>query len=252
MRETLPHNGPPLEGGETRVVVDVPHPTHGHRCERNCTGNATSGLLEVQKKETAISLTDRRNALSSSPTESTSTQIRPPSRCALSQPEERSPVGSALPRTIATPPQGRAKPRVPRRVNVERRLDGLSAAWKEPALPQLRGGVPAQTQFAPGVPGPVERPQTTGEHTPPVLSVQAPCQKSVPIQRRNMDERHLTTVADKETSHKDGYGQDPFPDISWEGWGLIKTPDGVYLPEAFNLFPHELEDLTDHWELSEG
>ena len=42
--------------------------------------------------------------------------------------------------------------------------------------------------------------------------------------------------------------QNVFPEISWEGWGLIKTPDGFYLPETFNPFPHVFEDLTDQWQ----
>lgn len=86
--------------------------------------------------------------------------------------------------------------------------------------------------------------------TPSVSVVQEPNQKSTPDQRQVSDRCHLTTAANEESEApctEDCTQLLPFPDISWEGWGLIKTSDGVYLPETFNPFPHVFEDLTDQW-----
>jgi hypothetical protein len=127
-------------------------------------------------------------------------------------------------------------------------LDEPSAISEGQALPEQVGSVQVQKKSDPAVSGPVERPQTADEPTP-LLVVQETSQQSALIQRRNSDKRHPTTTANEggEQIRKEGYVQDPFPDISWEGWGLIKTPGGLYLPETFNPFSHVFEDLTDQW-----
>lgn len=91
--------------------------------------------------------------------------------------------------------------------------------------------------------------RTAGKLTPPVLVVQEPDQKSALDQRHNLDRRHLTTAVDEEgeVPCTEECTQLPFPDISWEGWGLVKTSHGVYLPETFNPFSHVFEDPTDQW-----
>lgn len=83
--------------------------------------------------------------------------------------------------------------------------------------------------------------------------VQQLSQEPVRVRRHSSGECHPTVAANVEVEvlREEGSNQGPFPDIFLEGWGLIKTPDGIYLPETFKPFPHELEDLTDQWKLSE-
>lgn len=73
--------------------------------------------------------------------------------------------------------------------------------------------------------------------------VQGLSQEPVSIQRHNSGECHPTMAADEEDEalRKEGSDQDPLPEVPWEGWGLIKTPDGFYLPETFNPFPRTIE-----------
>ena len=67
----------------------------------------------------------------------------------------------------------------------------------------------------------------------------------VPAGERSPDESHLS-YADRYplgSQRSSGDRQDTFPDTSWEGLGLIETPDGLYFPEAFD--PHAFETFTD-------
>ena len=229
MRETFAHNALPLGEGQTRIVVDVRYPAPLDRhWEQNHSGSGTSGLIKARQAETVALLVDQQNRMVTPPKEPPPPHVRPPSRCSLPQPVE-GPMPfarPAIPLASPTTPRGQTKPRTPRQVNDGQRLD------KPPD---------------PAVFAPVERPQTVDEPTPPVPMVQELNKGSAPIQRRNLDKFHLEKGGDEEdkVSRKEGCVQDPFPGISWEGWGLIKTPHGIYLPETFNPFPHELEDLTD-------
>jgi len=249
MSETFAPNAPPLGEGQARVVVDTQYPAPDCRWEQNHGGNSTPGPLEGQEKETAIRLVDRQNHLVNPPTESP--YVRPPSRRALLQPEGPMSVArSAIPRASATASQGQARPREPRQVNNGQSLGEPSVTWRGSDLPEPCGSVQAQKPSDPAIFGPVERPQTADEHTQPVLMVQESNQESAPIQRHDSDKCHPTKVANEdEASRREGSVQDPFQDISWEGWGLIRTPNGIYLPETFDPFPHVFEDLTDQWQL---
>ena len=228
------------------MVADVRYPEPGRPWERDYTGNVTPGL--VQEREAAVPLADRQCDPANPPTESAPPQIRPPSRRALSQPEEPSPVGRSTPlRTSAISSQVQAKSRALRQIKDGQRVGEQSAVQKELALPQLCKGVQVQTHSEPAISNPFELPQIVDEHPPPFLMVREPRQGPAPIQRRNSDDRHPTAAVNKEDEalRKEGSMHDPSPGISWEGWGLIRTPDGVYLPETFNPFPHVFEDLTD-------
>jgi len=241
-RETCP---PPLSDGHTRTVVDVQYPVPDRRWRQNRTGSITPGLLETQAKETAALFADLPV---NPPREPTPPHMRPSSRRV--QLEESAPVSCPAPlRAPATASRGQAKPCASQQTNDDQWLGDSPAAWDGPASSEPCGGVRAPNKSNPVASGRVERPQTTEESIPQVLAVQEPA----PIQRSNSDELHPTTVAkeDDGASHKEGIVQDPFPDILWEGWGLIKTSGGIYLPETFNPFPHELEDLTDQRQLSE-
>jgi hypothetical protein len=117
------------------------------------------------------------------------------------------------------------------------------------AASQSCGSVQAQEPS-----GPAEWLQTADESTPPALAVQGPNQGSPQIQRQPSDKCHPTRMENEVYGglHRGESAQKPYPEISWEGWGLIKTPDGFYLPETFSPFPHELEDLTDQRYVVEG
>ena len=225
-------------------MVDVQYPPPRSRWERDSVGNITPGPLGVQEKEAVVPLADQQSDLANPPTESASPHTRPRSRRVLQQPKELPPVGrSALPKT-STPSQGRAEPQAPRQLGGGQISNEPPATREEPPLPRLCEGVQVQTRSESAGSDPVERPQTTGEHATPALTIRDPRQQPAPIQRRDSDK--AANEGDK-VLRKEGTARDRFADISWEGWGLIKTPDGFYLPETFDPFPHELEDLTDQW-----
>ena len=91
--------------------------------------------------------------------------------------------------------------------------------------------------------------QVTDEATASALMKRDLPQESVQIQICGSGERSPESEASEvdDASHNEGDTRDPFSDISWEGWGLIKTPDGNYFPETFNPSPFGFEDLTDRW-----
>ncbi|KAF9650425.1 hypothetical protein BDM02DRAFT_1433757 [Thelephora ganbajun] len=168
--------------------------------------------------------------------------------CENRQREELMPVTrSATPRAAAITLQAQAKQRASREVNDVQRIGESSATWRGSGLSEPRGSVRTQKSSQPAVSGPGERPQTASESTPPVLMVQESNQEPAPTQRRNSDKCHPTKAVGEEgdASREEGSAQDLFSGISWEGWGLIKTCDGIYLPETFGPFPHPFEDLTD-------
>ena len=228
--ETFVRIAPPLREGQTRVTVD--------------TGNVTPGPLEAHKNETVVPLVDRQNHPVNPPTKQP--HAHPLSRRALSQQEEPVSVGgSPLLQASAAVSQGQP--------NGGQTLRGQSATRKGlAALPRPCGSAWGEKPPEPAVSGLVKRPQTADEPNPPAVA-QEPSQESESVQGHNF-KCHPTTVAEEEVGaiRKEGYMQDSFLGISWEGWGLIKTPDGVYLPETFSPFPHVFEDLTDQWDLSKG
>jgi len=247
VRETFAPNAPALREGQTRVVVDAQYPAPDRHWEQNHNGNGTPGPPEGQEKETAVRLVNPQNNLVNSPIESS--YVLPPSKRALPQPEGPMSVAhSVIPRASATASQGQARPRESRQVNDGQSLGEPSVARRRSGLPEPCGSVQAQKPSGTVIFGPAERPQIAGENTPPILTVQEPDHEPAPIQRRSSDKCHPTKVAtEDEASRRGRCVQDPFPDISWEGWGLIRTPNGIYLPETFNPFPQVFEDLTDQW-----
>lgn len=104
----------------------------------------------------------------------------------------------------------------------------------------------AQVQKSPEYP--IGESRGTDQDTTPVLVTQSLCQRPAPIQGRDPDECHQTEATNQEDDiSRDRDAQDPFSHVSWEGWGFIETPDGVYLPETFNPSPFGLEDFSDRW-----
>ena len=141
---------------------------------------------------------------------------------------------------------------VSRQANGIQRLDEPSATQRGPSLPELCESVRRQEPPVPAVPVPVERPQIANASTPPVIVVQEPSRGSAPTQSRNSIEYYPAKAGNEdEDSQGEGSARSSFPEISWGGWRLVRTPDGIYLPETFNPFPHELEDLTDQWGMTE-
>ena len=235
--ETFSRISPSLVEGRTRAVV-----TPDRHWEQDHTGKGTPDPLEVQKKETTVLLANRQGRLISLQAELAPSHVRPLSGHALSQPEPTSVARSTIRPASATASEGRTQPHVPRQ-GVQS-LDESSVTLREPGLPEPSRS--AQTQ---DLSGPVEQRQTIGESTSPVIVVQESNQASEPEQRHNLDKCHPTKTAngEGETSRQEVHTQDPFPDISWEGWGLIRTSEGAYLPETFNPSPHIFQDLTDQW-----
>lgn len=139
-----------------------------------------------------------------------------------------------------------------RQANDIQGLDEPSATRREPGSPEVCEGVRRQEPSAPVVSVPVERPQIANARTPPVTVVQEPSRGSAPIQLRNSIECYPAKAANEdEDSQKEGSARNSFPEVSWGDWRLVRTPDGIYLPETFNPFPHELEDLTDQRGITE-
>ena len=242
---------PPLVDGQTLGAVDVRDLTPDRDWGQNCTGTITPGPLETQAKEAGVLFTDQQDRLVNPPTEPTPSNILPSSRHGILQVEE--PIGRSTPlRAPATASRGQARPPASRRFSDDQWLGEPSAVWNGPASSGPCGRVRVQKQSNSAVSDPVERPQTADGPALQVLVVQEPNHEPVPIQRHNSGECHRTVPVNEEVEvlRKEGSNQDPFPDISWDGWELVKTPDGVYLPETFNPFPHELEDLTDQRQLS--
>jgi hypothetical protein len=215
----------------------------GVRLEQNRAANVTPGP-EVQEKETAALLANGKSHLVNT-TEPAPCHIRARSRYALPQLGPTPAVRSATPRASATVSLGQAQPPGSRQVNGVESVNEPSVAWRAPQQPRRSAQV--QKLSEPPVPGPVEQPQTTGEATTPVTILQELNQGSGPTQQRNSDEFHSTKAvsAEDDASRQERDTQYLFPDISWEGWGLIKTPGGVYLPETFSSSLRALEGLTD-------
>jgi len=206
--------------------------------------------VDVQYLETTSLLVDRQNYPADPQVELAPPCIHPPGRHAPSQSEEPTPVARATScpgSATASPGQPRLRGSQP--VNDIQSLDGPSTTLRGPGLPESCGSPRVQEPSDPAVSDPVERPQTAGESTPPTSVVQEPNQGPPPIRRHTSDKSHPTKAASEADGglRRGGSPQKSFPEISWECWGLIKTPDGIYLPETFNPFPHELEDLTDQW-----
>ena len=207
-------------------------------------------MVDVRYLETAVLLADQRNHRANPQVGLAPPYIYPSGRHAPSQSEEPTPVARCTSYPIsATASQGRSRLHGSRQVNDVQSLDKPSMTWRGPGLPDPCGSARAQEPSNPAVSGPVERLQTTDESTPPVLVVQEPNRESRPIQRQTSDKCHPKKAANEVDGdlRREGSVQNPFPEISWEGWGLVETPDGIYLPETFDPFPHVFEDLTDQW-----
>ena len=207
-------------------------------------------MADVRSLETAVLLTDRHNGPAGPQIEPAPPYVHPPGRRAPSQSEEPTPLAHSTSCTnLAIASQGQSRLRGSRQINDVQSLDEPSAKRRGLGLLESCRSTQAQEPSDPTVPGPIERLQTADESTLPALVVQEPKQESSPIQRHTSDKFHPTKAANEVDGslHREGSVQNPFPGISWEGWGLIKTPDGVYLPETFNPFLHVLGDLTDQW-----
>lgn len=211
----------------------------------------TPGLSEApQKEETVALLASRQNRPANPQTKPAPLHIRPSSRYAPSRSEElTSAVCFKSRRTSATASQRRSQPRASRQADDIQTLDRPSATLRGLDVPEPYRSAQAQEPYCPAVSGPVERLQATEESTPLALVVQEPNEELLLTQRHSSNKCHPTEAANEVDRglRKEGFAQNLFLEISWEGWGLIKTPDGVYLPETFNLLPHEFEDLTDQW-----
>ena len=219
------HVTPPLEEGQTRVV-------------------------DVQYLETTALLADQQNHPADPQVELAPPCIHPPGRHAPSQSEEATPFARATSCTgSATASLGQPRLRGSRLINDVQSLDGPSMALRGPSLPESCRSPRVQEPSDPAVSDPIERPQTAGQSTPPASAVQEPNQEPPQVRRHTSEKSHPTKAANEVDGglRRGGSPQKSFSEISWEGWGFIKTLDGIYLPETFNPFPHELEDLTDQW-----
>lgn len=224
-RETFTYIAPPLEEGQSRPV-------------------------DVRYLQAAALSTDRQNHPANPQVPPTPPHIHPPGRHAPLRSEEPTPSTRSTSRSnSATASQGQPRLRVTQQVNDVQSLGEPSTTWRRPDVPESCGSAQAQESSGPAVSGPVERLKTADESTPPTLVVQEPNQESLPVKRDASDRCNLTEGANEvdEGLRREEPAQNVFPEISWEGWGLIKTPDGFYLPETFNPFPHVFQDLTDQW-----
>jgi len=243
---------PPLRNGQTRAAADVRDLTPDHDWGQNCAWSITPDPLEMQAEEAGVLLIDQRDRPANPPTEMAPPHTRSSSVRALFPVEE--PIGRSPPlRASATALQGQARPPPSRQVNDNQWLGEPSAAWNRPAPSEPCGGVRVPKQSNSAVAGPVERPRTAEEPAFQVLMAKEQSQEPAPIQPSNSGECYPTVATNEEGEalREEGSDQEPFPDTLWRGWGLVKTPDGMYLPETFNPFPHELEDLTDQRQLGE-
>jgi len=224
-KEVFTHVTPPLEEGQSRGV-DVRYP------------------------QAAALSTDRQNYPANPQVPPTPSYIHLPGRHAPLRSEEPTPPACSTSRSnSATESQGQPQLRGTRQVNDVQSLGEPSTTWRRLDIPESCGSAQAQEPSGPAVSGPVERLKTADESTPPTSVVQEPNQEPTPTKRRVSDICHPTEGANEMGGglRREEPAQNVFPEISWEGWGLVKTPDGFYLPETFNPFPHELEDLTDQW-----
>lgn len=194
------------------------------------------GLLDAQETETPVPLANRQPHLANPTTESTLQQILPISRHALPQAEElTSAVRPAMPPTPANVSHGQVELHEPPHFNVFQNMDELAMTRTGPPWPRR---CDEQKSSGSPVTGLVGQPLATEEATTPVPTIQG----------RDPDGCHPRATNEEDVaSRSEGDVQDPLLDILREGWRFIKAPDSFYLPETFNPFPHELEDLTDLW-----
>lgn len=236
-RETSAHCASPFVEGQVRSVVH----------EQDHTMDVTTSLLGAQEKENLALLADRQSDLADSPTETTHSPIRPLSRHTQPQVEEpTSIVRSATSPASACLSHGEVKPHESPQINDAQSIGEPSLMW----IGSLQPRKCAQGQRTSGYPllGPAVEPRATSEDTESVMIMQEFYQESVLFQGRCSDECHPTKATSKEEGGlRNGDAQDPFSDISWEGWGLIETPYGVYLPETFDPSPFGIETLSDRW-----
>jgi hypothetical protein len=208
-------------GGQVFPVVDV-------RREENHTADATPGPLEAQKKVSLVLVTDRQSHQFNPPTGLILPYTRPP--LALPQTEETTSV--VRPLTLlssASESNDQIQPR---------ESPQIVQSTDEPSV--IRIGL-AQPESP--VMGPVWELRVTDEAAVPVPMKRGLRQGSVPTQGCD-----LTKGANEEDdASRNEDTQVPFSDNSWEGWGLIQTPNGDYLPETFKPFPSGFEDLTNQW-----
>jgi len=242
VNETFMSNALPPEEMQT-TEVDIRHPAPD-RLEQDYFGDVYPGLLG----ETAILSDYRQNHLVSPSTELVPPRIRAPSRHVVLQLTEPTPIThSAYPRASVTVLRDQAKSRASGRVIENQSFDEPPTTRRGPGFPEQCRNLQGQILSDPVVSCPIERPRTVNEPTPPTPMAQEPNREPTPIQRHNSGGCHPTKVVNEEVEapRKAAYVQGPFLDISWEGWGLIRTSGGIYLPETFNPFPHVFEDLTD-------
>lgn len=199
--------------------------------EQDHTGDITPDLLKALEKETPVLLADRQGHRVDSPIEPTTSQL--PFVHDLLQIEGSScVVYPSRPRSSASAPnyqiQPRESPKIVQSVDESSGILVGSARPHECSQQKSTGGESQATDESA-----TSAPIKPGLH-----------QGSIPIQGCDSNEHPPENGASEadDTSHNEGDTQDPFSDISWEGWGLIKTPDGNYLPETFN--PFGFEDLT--------
>ena len=177
------------------------------------------GSLEVQEKEASILSAGRQSHSVMTPIE---------------------PILSHTPPTHAPPLQPHDTPKI------AQSTDEPSVMWIGPAHPH---GCTQQKSLGSPAIGPVRGPRATAEAAALAPVTHGLCQDPAPVKGCDSNECRSEngSSGEDDASGNQGDTQDPFSDISWEGWGLINTPEGVYFPETFNPSPSGSEALTDRW-----
>lgn len=241
---------------ETNTANEVPTPpappiweaqTQGTADVQDHTANATPGPSEVQETETTLSLADQRSHPVTSPTGPTSPHIRPTSRRVLPRPEDLMPIiPPAVPRASAALPQDQAQTHRFRQANSIQGANERSVMRE--GQPQAHGPARAQIPCEHPVPRPAGQPRIS-EAIARFPTAQGLNQGPSPTQPHDSDNYHPSKADSTEggAPREEGDAQDLFSHISWEGWGLVKTPNGVYLPETFSPSLPTTDDPTNWW-----
>ena len=221
------------QGGQSRIGTGIP------------------GTLEAQ--EGTVALVVRQDRLDSPHPEPPSPCIRPMSSYPTSQSGTTLAACSTNRPISETALEGLSHQCTSGKINDIQRFDEPPAMRRGPGLPEARESVLGKESSAPGVSVAAEQSQIANVSTPTVALVREPSRGSTLIQPLNSVERYPTKVGNEGGGlQKEGSAWGSFSEISWGGWRLVRTPDGIYLPETFNLFPHELVDLTDQRCMNEG
>lgn len=231
------------------MVVDARCVGSHRQGGQNRIGTRIHETLEAQEK--AVALVARQDRLDSPHLEPPSPCIRPTGSCSPSRSGAALVACSVSRPSSETALEGLSHQRISGQISDIQRFCEPPAVRGGPGLSEARERVPGKESSAPAVSAAAEQSRIANVSTPTVAVVREPSRGSAPIELLNPAKCSPTKVASEGGGQKEGSSRDSFPEVSWGGWRLIRTPDGIYLPETFSPFPHELDDLTDLLSMTE-